>query len=62
MDDVEVLTATLNNTLQRHARLAQNYEIEIANMTAEILRLKSQVEELEASAEAKEIVVSGSSK
>jgi hypothetical protein len=48
MDDVEVLTATLNSTLQRHSRLAQNYEIEIANMTAEILRLKSQVEELEA--------------
>lgn len=47
MDDVEVLTATLNNTLQRHSRLAQNYEIEIANMTAEILRLKAQVEELE---------------
>jgi hypothetical protein len=48
MDDVEVLTATLNNTLQRHSRLTQNYEIEIANMTAEILRLKAQVEELEA--------------
>ena len=48
MDDVDVLTATLNNTLQRHSRLAQNYEIEIANMTAEILRLKAQVEELEA--------------
>ena len=48
MDDVDVLPATLNNTLQRHSRLAQNYEIEIANMTAEILRLKAQVEELEA--------------
>lgn len=47
MDDIEVLTATLNSTLQRHSRLAQNYEIEIANMTAEILRLKAQVEELE---------------
>lgn len=49
MDDVEVLTATLNNTLQRHSRLAQNYEIEIANMTAEILRLKSQVAQQEGS-------------
>lgn len=49
MDDVEVLTATLSNTLQRHSRLAQNYEIEIANMTAEILRLKSQVAQQEGS-------------
>jgi hypothetical protein len=50
MDDVEVLTATLNNTLQRHGRVTQNYEIEIANMTAEIVRLKAQVEAFEASA------------
>lgn len=44
MDDVEVLTATLNNTLQRQSRLTQSYEVEIANMTAEIVRLKSQLE------------------
>ena len=46
MDDVEVLTETLNSTLQRHSRIAQNYEIEIANLTAEIVRLRGKVEEL----------------
>lgn len=46
MDDAEVLTATLNNTLQRQARITQSYEVEIANMTAEIVRLKAQLEEL----------------
>lgn len=46
MDDVEVLTATLNNTLQRQARITQSYEVEIANMTAEIVRLKAQLEQL----------------
>jgi hypothetical protein len=45
MDDVEILTATLNSTLQRYGRLVQNYEIEIANMTAEILRLKASSED-----------------
>jgi septal ring factor EnvC (AmiA/AmiB activator) len=44
MDDVEVLTATLNNTLQRQSRITQSYEVEIANMTAEIVRLQSQLE------------------
>lgn len=51
MDDVEVLTATLNSTLQRFAQKTQNHEIEIANMTAEIVRLKAQVESLEAAKE-----------
>jgi hypothetical protein len=45
MDDLDILTATLNSTLQRYSRLVQNYEIEIANMTAEILRLKASVED-----------------
>jgi hypothetical protein len=47
MDDLNVVTQTLNSTLQRHARVAQGYEVEIANMTAEIIRLKDQVEQLE---------------
>ena len=47
MDDVNVLTQTLNSTLQRHARVVQGYEVEIANLTAEIIRLKSKVESLE---------------
>ena len=46
MDDLNVVTQTLNSTLQRHARVAQGYEVEIANMTAEIIRLKDQVEQL----------------
>jgi hypothetical protein len=45
MDDVTVLTQTLNTTLQRHARVVQGYEVEIANMTAELIRLQAQVEE-----------------
>jgi hypothetical protein len=45
MDDASVITQTLNSTLQRQAKLFQNYEIEIANMTAEIIRLKDQLEE-----------------
>jgi hypothetical protein len=44
MDEVNVVTQTLNSTLQRQAKMFQNYEIEIANMTAEIVRLKSQLE------------------
>jgi hypothetical protein len=47
MDDKEVLTATLNNTLQRYGRSVQNYEIEIANLTAELVRLKSRLETVE---------------
>jgi hypothetical protein len=46
MDDVNILTQTLNSTLQRHARVVQGYEVEIANLTAEIIRLKSKVESL----------------
>lgn len=44
MDDVEVLTATLNSTIQRHSRAIQNYEIEIANITAELVRTKAALE------------------
>lgn len=44
MDDAEILTATLNNTLQRQSRITQSYEVEIANMTAEIVKLQSQLE------------------
>ena len=49
MDDVNVLTQTLNSTLQRHARVVQGYEVEVANMTAEIIRLKAKIEENEGS-------------
>ena len=47
MDDVEVLKATLNNTIARNARLVQDYEVQIANMTAEVIRLQMQLEEMQ---------------
>lgn len=50
--DNDVLTETLNSTLQRHARAVQNYEVEIANLTAEIYRLQAKVKGLEGAAEA----------
>jgi hypothetical protein len=53
MDDVNVLTQTLNATLQRHARVVQGYEVEITNMTAEIIKLNAKVEELQSSASTK---------
>lgn len=47
MDEVEVLKETLNSTLQRQALTTQNYEVEVANMTVEIIRLRSQIAQLE---------------
>lgn len=47
MDEVEVLKETLNSTLQRNARIAQNYEIEVANLTVEIIKLRAQIAEFE---------------
>lgn len=44
MDEVEVLTATLNNTIARNAKNVHSLEIEIANLTAEIIRLQKQLE------------------
>lgn len=41
MDEIQIVTQTLNTTLQRHAKIVQAYEVEIANMTAEILRLQA---------------------
>jgi hypothetical protein len=46
MDESEVLIQTLNNTIGRHMRAVQNYEIEIANLTAEVVRLQSQLQYL----------------
>ena len=47
MDEIEILKETLNSTLQRQNRIAAAYEVEIANMTAEIVRLRSVIDELE---------------
>lgn len=47
MDEVEILKATLNNTIQRNVRTMQNYEIEIANLTAEIVRLSAELDAIQ---------------
>lgn len=44
MDDLEIIKATLNNTIARSAKMIQQYEIEIANLTAEIIRLQKELE------------------
>jgi len=44
MEEVEVIAATLNNTIARYTKNVQSLEIEIANLTAEIIRLQSQLE------------------
>lgn len=49
MDEKDVLLATLNNTIARTSKLMQSYEIEIANLTAEIIRLQNQVESMTSS-------------
>lgn len=41
-DDAEILRLTLTNTIQRFSKIIANYEIEIANMTSEIIRLNSE--------------------
>lgn len=46
MSENDVVVQTLNAMLQRHAKVIQGYEVEIANLTAEVYRLKSQIEEL----------------
>lgn len=51
MDENEILSATLNNTIGRMSRMAQNYEVEIANLTAEVVRQKARADALESAAE-----------
>lgn len=45
MNDNDIAVQTLNTMLQRHAKVVQGYEVEIANLTAEIYRLKNQIGE-----------------
>jgi predicted nucleic acid-binding Zn-ribbon protein len=52
MDEVQILTQTLHATIQRAAQKAQNYEIEVVNLTAEILKLQSELEGKSAEIEA----------
>lgn len=44
MEEVEIIAATLNNTIARHAKTVQGLEIEIANLTAEVIRLQKKLE------------------
>lgn len=42
----EYVTKTLNNVLSRHSKVVHGYEVEIANLTAEIYRLQEEIEQL----------------
>lgn len=44
MEEAEIIAATLNNTIARNAKTVQSLEIEIANLTAEVIRLQKQLE------------------
>ena len=44
MEEAEIIAATLNNTIARHAKNVQGLEVEIANLTAEVIRLQKQLE------------------
>ena len=44
MEEAEIIAATLNNTIARYAKNVQSLEIEIANLTAEVIRLQRQLE------------------
>lgn len=45
MDD-EILTQVIVDTIQRSTKKFQDYEIAIANLSIEVLRLKKKVDEL----------------
>lgn len=42
----DIAVATLNQTLGRLTKMVQNYEIEVANLTAELLRTRAAFHEL----------------
>jgi|AntAceMinimDraft_6_1070360.scaffolds.fasta_scaffold00237_16 hypothetical protein len=51
MDEKEVLLATLNSTVSRVSKMAQSYELELANLTAEVIRLQMTIKSLSEGAE-----------
>lgn len=51
MDESEIIASVLNNSISRHTKSIQSYEIEIANLMAEVLRLQKRVEDLSRSEE-----------
>jgi hypothetical protein len=46
--DNDVVSFTLNNTIQRIAKIVNNYEIEIANLTMELVKTQLELDELKA--------------
>jgi hypothetical protein len=44
--DNDVISFTLNNTIQRIAKIVNNYEIEIANLTMELVKTQLELDEL----------------
>lgn len=44
MDEAEIIKATLNNTIARYAKKVHEYEVEVANLTAQVVLLQSQLE------------------
>ena len=47
MDEVDIVTQTLDRVIQRHMKVIHAYEIEITNMTAEIIRLQKNISKLD---------------
>lgn len=46
MDSIEILKNSLTSTVQRISLIVQNYEVEIANLTTELIRVQSELEEI----------------
>jgi hypothetical protein len=53
MDENNSVNQLISTIIQRHMKSVHSYEIEITNMTSEILRLNQRISELEDSEPAK---------
>ena len=47
-NDNDVISFTLNNAIQRIGKMATNYEIEIANLTMELVKTQLELDQLKA--------------
>jgi hypothetical protein len=45
-NDNDVVSFTLNNTIQRISKMVTNYEIEIANLTMELVKTQLELDSL----------------
>ena len=45
MDEAKIIGTVLNNSVTRYAKSVQSYELEIANLMAEIIRLQEKLKE-----------------